>query len=105
MRTFALTLVVALATGTLDVAPAAAFTGPDPAGIRSALASTNPVESVACWGYGWRGWGLYPGWFCGPIYAAPAYVAPPAYGAPYYPPTAVDGPPAQCWIDGRWRRC
>jgi hypothetical protein len=60
MRTFVLALLVAQATGTLNVAPAAAFTSRNPAGIRSAFASTNPVEDVACWGYGWRGWGLYP---------------------------------------------
>lgn len=105
MRTSTLTLAVTAAAGTLALAPAAAFTGADPSAIRSALAATSPVVNVACWRYGWRGWGLYPGWFCDPLYAAPAYVAPPVYDAPNYIPAPVYGPPARCWIDGRWRAC
>jgi hypothetical protein len=38
-----------------------------PEGVRAALDIINPVENVACWRFGWRGWGLYPS--CGPRHA------------------------------------
>ena len=58
------------------------------------------VQKIACWRYGWRGWGVYPGCYRPRIYyppriqAAPVYVAPPAYA-----------PARRCWINGRWRVC
>lgn len=76
--------------------PAAAMTAFGSTGIRSAIETLNPVERVACWRYGWRGWGIYPG-----CVFRPAYVAPPVvYAAPVYPPAA-----GRCWINGRWRVC
>jgi hypothetical protein len=68
------------------------------------------VENVACYGFGWRGWGIYPGWFrpaC--AYVAPGYVV----TAPVYAPVAPVYPTAgRCWVppgpDGRpgyWAAC
>jgi hypothetical protein len=49
-------------------------------GARTVFATENPVDQVACWRWGWRGWGWYP--FCGPP-------PPPAvYG--YYAPRCRD---------------
>jgi hypothetical protein len=48
----------------------------------AALDASGPVEKMACWAYGWRGWGWYP--FCGPppppeVVPAPVVVPGPAY--------------------------
>jgi hypothetical protein len=104
MRNFAIALAATAAIATVSPAPVAAMTAVDSAGIRSAVEAANPVEKVACWRYGWRGFGLYPGW-CGLIAAAPAYVVPPAYAPPVYDPTPAYNPSGRCWIDGRWRGC
>ena len=74
--------------------------------------SVRTVKSIACYGFGWRGWGVYPGLHPACLRVAPAYVAPgyvaaaPVYAAPAYP---VAG---RCWIpatpDGRagyWAAC
>jgi hypothetical protein len=105
---------------------ATAMTLGDVSAMRSAIEATTPVEK-ACWGFGWRGWGWYPGWFrpaCGgayvapvaPAYVAPAYVAP-AYVAPdaaYAAPAPVPPPagPRKCWVQsdpdrnsGYWAAC
>jgi len=77
---------------------------------RSAAAGIDQIEAVACYGFGWRGWGVYPGWFrpaCNGAFAAPPYPAPsPTYAVPVYP-TAN-----RCWVppapDGRpgyWAAC
>jgi hypothetical protein len=76
-------------------------------------AGLKAVEDVACFGYGWRGWGVYPGWFrpaCTGAYVAPDYVAPaPAYVPAYAPAYPAAG---RCWVppgpDGRpgyWAAC
>ena len=71
-----------------------------------------PAEKVICYGYGWRGWGVYPGWLrpaCTGAYVVPGYVAapvyPPAYAGPAYPP-------GRCWVapspdghPGYWAAC
>jgi hypothetical protein len=72
------------------------------------------AENVVCYGFGWRGWGIYAGWFrpaCSGAWVAPAYVVP----APVYAPAYVGSvhPAANpCWIpsgpDGRpghWAAC
>jgi hypothetical protein len=96
------TFAVAAAIGATNVMPAAALTAANPAPIRLAVEATSRVENVACLRYGWRGYGLYPGWFCGPYVAPPAY---PVYAGPYYAPAPVYTPPPRCWINGRWRVC
>jgi hypothetical protein len=80
---------------------------PVAAAVQPAGDGLKVVEDVACLGYGWRGWGLYPGWFrpaCTGAYVAPDYVTPapayvPAYVAPVYPAAG------RCWVppgpDGR----
>lgn len=30
------------------------------AGLRGAAETINPIDNVACWRYGWHGWGWYP---------------------------------------------
>jgi hypothetical protein len=81
---------------------AAAMTAVDQAGLRTAIETVNPVESVvACWGYGWRGWGLYAGCLLRGIYPAP----PPVYPAQVYASAPASAPPGRCWIDGSWRAC
>jgi hypothetical protein len=83
--------------------------------IRSAANEVSPIETVLCYGFGWRGWGWYPGWLrpaCNGAYVAPAYVAPavvpaaPAYAEPAYPA------PRRCWVQtdpdrnlGYWAAC
>jgi hypothetical protein len=80
--------------------------------VRPASNSLNAVENVACYGFGWRGWGVYPGWFrpaCAGAWVAPGYVV----AAPVYAPVAPVYPAAgRCWIppgpDGRpgyWAVC
>ena len=87
--------------------PAAAMPG-NPDAIRPALGQFVQTETVACYGYGWRGWGIYPGWYpacyrVAPVYAPGYVVAAPAAPAP--------PPPGQCWVaspDGRggyWKAC
>jgi hypothetical protein len=78
--------------------------------MRSAANEASSVETVLCYGFGWRGWGWYPGWFrpaCNGAYAAPAVVpAAPVYAEPAYPA------PRRCWVQtdpdrnvGYWAAC
>ena len=82
------------------------------AALRSTADSVRTIESIACYGFGWRGWGVYPGLHPACLRVAPAYVAPgyvaaaPVYAAPAYPAAG------RCWIpatpDGRagyWAAC
>jgi hypothetical protein len=89
-----------------------------PAAGRPAFDAFKRAERVACWGYGWRGYGWYSElnvacWGAAllggpyvdpPIYAVPRIAGPP----PYVPP--FDGV-QRCWIPdngpngGRWRVC
>ena len=107
MRKFALFLVAATMLVPVGLPEAAAMTAVDSAGLRTAIEAVNPVvvnpvvSVVACWGYGWRGWGLYPGCLLRGIYPAP----PPVYPAPVYAPAPANAPPGRCWIDGSWRAC
>jgi hypothetical protein len=87
-----------------SLTPVAAMPG-NPDAIRLALEQLAPVKTVACYGFGWRGWGIYPGWYpaCYPV--APVY-------APGYVVAAPAYPPGRCWVsgspDGRggyWKAC
>lgn len=91
---------VALVAAAIFSSPAAAVAPAPLAELRRAMDEHPAVEKVACWRFGWRGWGVYPG-----CYHAPVYVAPPVYAPPVYavPPAYV--PPRRCWINGRWRIC
>src|SRR5260370_40731075 len=86
---------------------AAAMTPVGCAGLRPAIEAVNPVavnpvvSVVACWGYGWRGWGLYPGGLLRGVYPAP----PAVYPAPVYAPAPANATPGRGWIDGSWRAC
>src|SRR5258708_38617567 len=97
MRKFALFLVAATMLVPVGLPAAAAMTAVDSAGLRTAIEAVNPVVSVvACWGYGWRGWGLYPRCLLRGIYPAP----PPVYPPPVYAPDSANAPPCACCIDG-----
>jgi hypothetical protein len=106
MRTSALYLGVAASLMLSGAAPAAAMTAAGSTGIRAAVKTVDPVEHVACWRWGWRGWGLYPG--CGFV-VAPAVVAAPVVAAPVVaaPPVVAPAPaPAgRCKVDGHWQAC
>lgn len=47
-----------LCAGSLLAARADAMTAA-PAGVKTAIEAINPVDNVACWRYGWHGWGWY----------------------------------------------
>jgi hypothetical protein len=112
-----LVLGIAAAAAVLAAASTPSATYATPLGFAAALRlaaadSVRTIESVACYGFGWRGWGVYPGLHPACLRAAPAYVAPgyvaaaPVYAAPAYP---IAG---RCWIpatpDGRpgyWAAC
>ncbi|RKE70684.1 hypothetical protein DFP91_2926 [Pseudorhodoplanes sinuspersici] len=95
-------LFPALTAIMVQTIPSLAFAmSPAPLGeLRTAIGERPIVQKVACWRYGWRGWGVYPGCYRPPVYhpprvyVAPVYVAPPVYA-----------PPRRCWINGRWRVC
>jgi hypothetical protein len=63
--------IVVLAGGALICGRAEALPSSLPEGARAAFDTINPVEHVACWRFGWRGWGWYP--FCGPRPPAVVY--------------------------------
>jgi hypothetical protein len=103
-----------VAAGLMASSPLSAGPLPPAAAVRQVDNNLNVVENVVCYGFGWRGWGIYAGWFlpaCTGVWVAPAYVVP----APVYPPAYV--PPAEpaanrCWIPpgpdgrpGRWAAC
>jgi hypothetical protein len=90
----------------------------NPAAGRLAVGSFKLAEPVACWGYGWRGYGWYSElnvacW--GPALAGGPYVEPPVYAVPRAAPPYAYTPPfddvRRCWIPdnspngGRWRVC
>jgi hypothetical protein len=90
----------------------------NPAGARWALGSSKRAEPVACWSYGWRGFGWYPEWSAacwGPPLLGSPYVDPPIYAAPRSGAPAPYTPPfddvQRCWIPdkgpngGHWRAC
>ena len=111
-----LALIIATATSLLtafvargDAQPTVAGAGP---AIRVATGALKPIDYVACYGFGWRGWGVYPGWLrpacAGAVYVAPGYVA----AAPVYPaPVPAYPAPHQCWVQtdprgfGYWGTC
>jgi hypothetical protein len=85
--------------------PVQAAPSPSSSTIRSAPELSRPAENVLCYGYGWRGWGYYPGWFRPACAGAPppVVVPAPAYAAPV---------PGRCWVPadpygrpGYWARC
>lgn len=84
--------------------PAAAMPS-NPDAMRQAANQVSGTESVACYGFGWRGWGIYPGWYpacyrVAPVYAPGYVVAAPAYRAgPCWVPTSPDG------RAGYWKAC
>jgi hypothetical protein len=100
-----------LPAGLMLSSPADAMMFGSAQSIRSAADSVRTIESAACYGFGWRGWGLYPGLHPACLRVAPAYVAPgyvagaPVYAAPAYPAVG------RCWVsapDGRsgyWAAC
>src|ERR1700681_2681342 len=102
MRKLALTVAAVLPTFVAAslVSPRALATVPGATdAVRPAIDSLEPIEKAACYGYGWRGWGVYPGWYpaCDrlPLYATPEYVAPaPAYVVP----TPGYPAPRRCWV-------
>jgi hypothetical protein len=90
--------------------------GPQPLNVVAQPADDGPkVDNVACWGYGWRGWGVYPGWLrpaCTGAWTAPGYVVPaPTIVAPVVVAPVTPGA-NRCWSpsgpDGRpghWAAC
>jgi len=63
MRKLALTIAAAatiLFAGSLASNRAEAMTPGSTAGVRLAADAVDPIENVACWRWGWRGWGWYP---------------------------------------------
>ncbi|MPZ38502.1 MAG: hypothetical protein GEU95_10600 [Rhizobiales bacterium] len=58
------TATVVLVAESLLSSPVQAMTLNGAAGVRLASDAINPVETVACWRNGARGWGWYP--YCGP---------------------------------------
>src|SRR6476619_831553 len=67
-RTFYALVAIVIAS----VPPAGAM--PSNAGtMRQAAEQVSDTESVACYGFGWRGWGIYPGWYPACSRVAPVY--------------------------------
>jgi hypothetical protein len=116
MRKFVLAFagIAAFLPAGLISSPLSAAPLPSITAGRSVDDNIEAVEKVVCYGFGWRGWGVYPGWFrpaCTGAYLAPDYVVPapvyaPVYTAPVYPAAN------RCWIppgpDGRpgyWAAC
>ena len=60
MITLAVTAAAIVSAASLLSSPASAMTFGTPAGVRGAAEQINPIDNVACWRYGWRGWGWYP---------------------------------------------
>jgi hypothetical protein len=117
MRKFVLAsagIAVFLPVGLIALSPLSAGSLPSITAARPVVDILDAVENVVCYGFGWRGWAVYPGWFrpaCTGAYVAPGYVVPtpvyaPAYPGPVYPAAN------RCWIppgpDGRpgyWTAC
>jgi hypothetical protein len=111
-------LVFATAVILSMASPSAGAPIGNPAGGRLAPGSFMRAEPVACWGYGWRGYGWYSElnvacW--GPALLGSPYVDPQIYAAPRSGGPAPYTPPfddvRRCWIPdygpngGRWRAC
>jgi len=60
MLTLAVTAAAIVTSASLLSSPASAMTFGTPAGVLGAAQEINPIDNVACWRYGWRGWGWYP---------------------------------------------
>lgn len=117
MRKFILAfarIAALLPAGLMASSPLSAGPLPSQAAIRSVGDNLDAAENVLCYGFGWRGWGVYPGWFrpaCTGVYVAPGYVVPaPAYAPVYAAPAYLAA--NRCWIppgpDGRpgyWAAC
>jgi len=58
--TVALAAAALVSAASLMSSPASAMTIGTPAGVLGAAHTINPVDNVACWRYGGRGWGWYP---------------------------------------------
>ena len=101
----------------LSMASASAAPIGNAAAGRLAPGSFERAERVACWSYGWRGYGWYPEWNAAcwgpqllgfPDGDPPIYAAPRGEPPPYTPPF---DDVRRCWVpdDGRtpghWRRC
>ena len=100
-----LALLAAILPAAVSTSPLAGAPLQAAAAVRSAAGNLGMTEQVACYGFGWRGWGIYPGWY--PACNRPLYAAP-VYAAPDYPVPA----PGRCWVpptpDGRpgyWATC
>jgi hypothetical protein len=114
MQKLALTLVAMVELLAAGLSRPAQAMMPVEARAAQSMANNLPLaETVACYGYGWRGWGVYPGWYpaCNRVvYGAPAYAAPaPVYAAPVYAAPAYPSP-RQCWVqasdgNGYWTAC
>jgi hypothetical protein len=102
------TLAAALILGAFASPLAGATPLGPPGAVRLGLDQLRKIENVACYGHGWRGYGIYPGWYPAcyqavPVYPLPGYVVP----APVTPPA-----PGRCWVatgpdarSGYWRAC
>jgi hypothetical protein len=102
------------------IVPSSVIAGPLPLATVARPTDDGPkVEKVGCWGYGWRGWGWYPGLlnlrpecWTAPRYVAPAtpaVVASPSVVAPVAPVVPAKG---RCWVPaapdghpGHWAAC
>ena len=51
---------VLFAAAMLLSGPSQAMTLGTPSGVSGAADTLNPIDKVACWRYGWHGWGWYP---------------------------------------------
>ena len=71
-RLMTLAAAIALTATAFLATPSQAMPLGDPAGVRSAATTINPVDHVAaCWRYGWHSWGWYPCYYYygyGPYY-------------------------------------
>jgi hypothetical protein len=72
MMTRAAVAAAVFSAAALLAGPTNAMTLGTPSGVVDAAKTINPVDSVACWRYGWRGWGWYP---CGWVRPYPYYGA------------------------------
>ena len=78
-----------LSAATLLSAPSQAMTPGTASGLKGAAATLDPVETAACWRYGWHGLGWYPCY----------YGVDPSYGYRYW----GLGPRWRYrWDDHRW---
>jgi hypothetical protein len=78
-----LLLAVALLSGPSQAMPLNAQPS-----VRGAAETINPIDHVACWRYGWHGWGWYPCAYYRPYgyygYGYPGYYGYYGYRRPYW---------------------